>query len=401
MGFKSIIGKARLTLSLVTAALALVVSVAAIIPLVSCNRDEGVSSAVQPLPDFAWDLNEELELETEPVSSASADGDSATVFFTKNITSEGIMAIYDAIGVRPAAGDNVAVKVHTGESVSKNSITTLHILKEELIGELVKSLDGTLVECNVAYDGLQGMGTRRGKADTHYQLAIDHGFDFAPFVVLDESSDITIPVTGPGVKYLGNRGNRVGARIAEFDYHLVLSHFKGHGMGGFGGAIKNTSIGYASRSGKFRIHSTGSSDNNFGSPANGAFTEAMAEAAKSVVDYANRNGGQKIVFINVMNNMSIACDCILNPAPPAAGVSDIGILGSLDPVALDQACIDKFNGLPNGSGKTAFINQVNRNDIQGMNAIAHGQTIGLGNRTYRLVDLDVTSSIKEPERIVR
>ena len=234
------------------------------------------------------------------------------VYMTRAVTPEGLMAVYQALQWEPQG--RVGVKLSTGEPPASN------YLRPELIAGLVQSLDGTIVECNTAYGG------SRAETAMHYQVAEDHGFTaIADFQILDEEGSMTLPVQG------GTRlsENYVGAAFDDYDSYLVLSHFKGHSMAGYGGAIKNISIGLGSSEGKAWIHSAGSSRTNPWGGDQDAFLESMAEAGKSVSDYL----GDQIVYINVMNRLSVDCDCDGNPAEP--DMHDIGILASTDPVALD------------------------------------------------------------------
>jgi uncharacterized Fe-S center protein len=270
------------------------------------------------------------------------------------------MTVYEALGLQ--ASGNVAVKISTGEPGNT------HFLSPLLIKDLVQRVNGTIVECNTAYGG------RRANTAAHYQVARDHGFTaIAPVVILDERSDIRIPVTG------GRRltENIVGARFPEFNFHIVLSHFKGHQMGGFGGALKNLSIGYASSAGKNWIHSAGRSRTRMSGGTQNEFLESMAEAAKSVVD-ANRG---RMIYINVMNHLSVDCDCNGRPAAPT--MADIGILASLDPVALDQACVDLVYAAADGRDVIRRIESMN-----GKLTIDHAQAIGLGSKTYMLLNVE-------------
>ena len=207
----------------------------------------------------------------------------------------------------------------------------------------------------------------------HYQVAEDHGFTaIADVVIMDENGSMTLPVTG------GTRltENYVGAHFADYDSFLVLSHFKGHSMAGYGGAIKNISIGIGSSKGKGHIHSGGTGGSMWGADQN-AFLEAMGEAGKSVVDALD---GQ-IVYINVMNRLSVDCDCDGNPAEP--DMHDIGILASCDPVALDQACVDLVYAAEDGASLIQRIESRN-----GIHTIEHAAEIGLGSREYTLVNID-------------
>jgi uncharacterized Fe-S center protein len=279
---------------------------------------------------------------------------------TTRITPEGLMAVYDALGLR--ASGNVAVKISTGEPGNT------HFLSPSLIKGLVQRVNGTIVECNTAYGG------RRANTAAHYQVAKDHGFaDIAPVVIMDEKSDIGIPVSGG--KHLTE--DIVGARFKDFNFHVVLSHFKGHSMGGFGGALKNLSIGYASSAGKNWIHTAGKSRTSMRGGTQNDFLESMAEAAKAVVD-ANKG---KILYINVMNHLSVDCDCNGRPAAPT--MADIGILASLDPVALDQACVDLVFAAKDSKDLIERINSRN-----GLLTISHAEKIGLGSKSYELKKID-------------
>lgn len=282
------------------------------------------------------------------------------VYMTQEITPEGLMAVYQALQWEPQG--RVAVKLSTGEPPASN------YLRPELIAGLVQSLDGTIVECNTAYGG------SRAETAMHYQVAEDHGFTaIADFQILDEEGSMTLPVQG------GTRlsENYVGAAFDDYDSYLVLSHFKGHSMAGYGGAIKNISIGLGSSEGKAWVHSAGSSRTNPWGGDQDAFLESMAEAGKSVSDYL----GDQIVYINVMNRLSVDCDCDGNPAEP--DMHDIGILASTDPVALDQACIDLVYGAEDGQ---SLVNRIESRN--GLHTLEHAQQIGLGSRSYELVSID-------------
>ena len=282
------------------------------------------------------------------------------VYFTRDISPEGLMRVYEAMGWAPHG--NVAVKLSTGEPPASN------YLRPELIADLVHSVDGTIVECNTAYGG------SRAETRMHYQVAADHGFTaIAPFRILDEEGSYALAVDSGTVL----EENYVGAAFPDYDSYLVLSHFKGHAMAGFGGAIKNISIGLGSSEGKSWIHSGGTSLRSPWGGAQDAFLEAMAEAGKSVCDYL----GENIAFVNVMNSISIDCDCDGNPAEP--DIHDIGILASTDPVAIDQAAIDL---VWNADGSESLRNRIN--DRNGLHTLEHAEEIGLGSRSYRLVDID-------------
>ena len=228
------------------------------------------------------------------------------------------------------------------------------------------------MECNTAYGG------SRAETAMHYQVAEDHGFTaIADFQILDENGSMTLPVDG------GSRltENYVGAAFADYNCYLVLSHFKGHSMAGFGGAIKNISIGLGSSEGKAWIHSGGTSRTNPWGGDQDAFLESMAEAGKSVSDYLGN--GERIVYINVMNRLSVDCDCDGNPAEP--DLHDIGILASTDPVALDQACIDLIYEQRDSDGASLVQRIESRN---GLHTLEHAQAIGLGSRNYTLRSID-------------
>lgn len=286
----------------------------------------------------------------------------AVVYYTSDISAQAMLDIYAALGVE-LTGDNIAVKLSNGEPPASN------YLAPNLIADLVHQVDGTIVENNTAYGG------QRSGTAMHYQVAEDHGFtDIADFVVLDEEGSVSLPVEG------GTRltENLVGAHFAEYDGYLVLSHFKGHAMAGFGGAIKNISIGLGSQEGKCLIHTAGESHTSPWGGEQDPFTESMAEAGKSVVDALDGN----ILYISVMNRLSIDCDCDGNPAEP--DMHDMGILASADPVALDQACVDLIYASQDDT--TSLIQRMeSRNAVH---VLEHGEEIGLGSRSYQLVSID-------------
>jgi len=292
----------------------------------------------------------------------SDSGDASTVYFISDITPESLVEIYEALDWTPTG--NVAVKMSTGEPPASN------YLRPELIGDLVRQVNGTIVECNTAYGG------SRAETAMHYQVAEDHGLtDIAEVKILDEDGSMSIPVEG------GTRltENFVGKAFDDYDSYLVLSHFKGHAMAGFGGVIKNISIGLGSSEGKCWIHTGGVSKNSFMGGEQNHFLEAMGDAGKAVSDYLGN--GERITYINVMNRISIDCDCDGNPAEP--DIHDIGILASSDPVALDQACIDLVS---NAEGNESLMNRIaSRN---GIHTLENAEAIGLGSRSYQLVNLD-------------
>lgn len=284
------------------------------------------------------------------------------VYMTTDISPAGLMAVYEALG-REAAGEHVAVKISTGETGS-------NYLRAELIGDFVQHVGGTIVECNTAYGG------QRASTAMHYQLAADHGYTaIADVDIMDEDGSMTLPVPGGTVL----TENYVGAHLADYDFLVVLSHFKGHAMAGFGGAVKNLSIGCASSEGKGWIHSGGTSKTSFWGGEQDAFLEAMAEAASSVVDYFGH--GEQALYINVMNRLSVDCDCDSSPSEP--DMHDIGILASLDPVALDQACVDLVYAAEDGASLIRRMESRN-----GLHTLEHAEEIGFGSRSYALVSLD-------------
>ncbi len=281
------------------------------------------------------------------------------VYMTSDISSDGLMRIYEALEASPSG--QIAVKLSTGEPGS-------NYLRTELIGELVQSFDNpTIVECNTAYGG------SRSNTAMHYQVAKDHGYtDIANVDIMDENGSMTLPVSGGE----NITENYVGANFTNYDYYVILSHFKGHAMAGYGGAIKNISIGIASSEGKAHIHTGGKGGSMWGGEQD-AFLESMAEAGKSVSDYLDGN----ILYINVMNRLSVDCDCDGNPAEP--DMHDIGILASFDPVAVDQACIDFVYSAEDGQSLIQRIESRN-----GLHTLEHAEKIGLGSRAYQLVSID-------------
>jgi uncharacterized Fe-S center protein len=284
-----------------------------------------------------------------------------TVYMTKNINSDGLMKAYHALG-RKASG-KVAVKISSGEPGGH------YYLSPTLIAPLVKEVNGTIVECNTAYGG--------GRADTasHRRVMEEHGFTaIAPTDIMDADGTMSLPIVGG--KHL--KEDVVGSHFANYDFVVNLAHFKGHAMGGLGGVIKNMSIGIAASTGKSLIHTSGKETTGFGmNSPHDDFLESMAEAAKGVADHL----GENILYIDVMNNLSVDCDCDSNPATPT--MKDIGILASLDPVALDQACVDLVYAAPDG--KDLIERMESRN---GIHTLEHAEEIGLGSRKYELVNID-------------
>ena len=288
------------------------------------------------------------------------------VYFTKKITSESLVRIYEKLN-KELKG-NVAVKISTGEPGGHN------FLNPNLIKELVFKLNGTIVECNTAYNG------RRNTTKEHLEAIREHGFDkIANIDIMDSDGEIEIPVSSG--KHLNV--NYVGKNISNYNSILVLSHFKGHAMGGYGGALKNLSIGIASRNGKAWIHTAGKTNSveelwsNL--PEQNDFLESMAEASESVINFMNK----ELVYINVMNNLSIDCDCDSNPEKPC--MNDIGILASLDPVALDKACLDLIYS-SNDIGKENLIKRIESKN--GSHIIEYAESVGIGMSEYELINID-------------
>jgi len=294
----------------------------------------------------------------EQYEDSQVDSGPPVVYFTSEITPESLVAIYLALGVEPFG--NVAIKVHTGEPPNSN------YLRPELIGDLVRLIDGTIVETNA-------VGGRRASNAMHLQVAKDHGFlDLADFDLLDADGEVSIPIN------VGEVLSEVivGANVPNYNYYVVLSHFKGHGSAGYGGAIKNLSIGLASAPGKSLIHSGGQRRSGYSGDQDN-FLKGMAEASVGIVEYFSGN----LLYINVMNRLSIDCDCMGNPAEP--DMHDIGILASLDPVALDQACVDLVYAASDGASLIRRIESRN-----GLHTLEHAAAIGLGSREYVLVNID-------------
>lgn len=297
----------------------------------------------------------------------ATDSAVSKVYFIKDITPENLVKIYEALGLK-AEGENVAVKISTGESKKSHQLDTA------LIRPLVQLVNGTIVECNTAYEG------NRNTTEKHLKTAAEHGYTgIAKVDIMDAGGDTILPVAnGKHLKH-----DIVGKSYTDYDFTVVLSHFKGHAMGGFGGALKNISIGIASANGKAYIHSAGKCDNAAEIWRNTAeqddFIEAMAEASKAIIDHADG----KILYINVANNLSVDCDCDGNAQAPSMG--DIGILASLDPVALDRACVDMVVN-SDDPGKEALIERINSR--HGTHLLDYGEQIGLGSQKYEIVNLE-------------
>ena len=282
------------------------------------------------------------------------------VYFTKNITPESVIKIYEALGVELPG--KVGVKVHSGEVGNQNFI------KPQFWKPMIDKVKGTIIECNTAYEG------KRNTSEAHWETMKLHGWtDVAKVDIMDQEGEIELPIkNGKRIKT-----NYVGNHLKNYDSILVLSHFKGHPMGGFGGALKNISIGIASSYGKTYIHGVGKPE-DFWTSDHDSFLEAMADAAKSVVEYFKGN----MAFINVMCNMSVDCDCCAVAADPKIG--DIGILASLDPIALDQACVDLVYKSED-EGKSHLIERMESKN--GIHTVEAAADLGFGSREYELIKL--------------
>ena len=301
-------------------------------------------------------------------------GQSSVVYFTKDITPESLVSIYEALGVN-SEGKRVAVKISTGESSRTN------YLRPSFIQNLVQKLGANIVECNTAYGG------SRGSTAAHRRVIAERGFnDIATVDIMDEEGEINLPVTDTRhIQY-----DIVGSHLQNYDLMVNLAHFKGHAMGGFGGVLKNQSIGMASSSGKLYIHSAGRSTSRWMSDDQDGFLESMAAAAQAVHNYFKQQG-RNIVYINVMNNLSVDCDCDGSPATPQ--LKDIGILASLDPVALDKACLDLVFSHQSVAGDDAspLIRRIE--NLHGTHTVEYAEQLGLGSQQYTLRDLSQSSGI--------
>ncbi|MBQ6371849.1 MAG: DUF362 domain-containing protein [Oscillospiraceae bacterium] len=336
----------------------------AVLLLAACGKSavSETSPAAPEAPASPAENAAPLPAKAQETAATSREKDAPAVYFTSDISPEGLMAVYRALGWTPTG--KTAVKVSTGEPPASN------YLRADLIGPFVQSLEGTIVECNTAYGG------SRSSSAMHRQVAEDHGFtSFAPFDLLDEDGEVEWPVTG------GTRLDRaiVGSHAENYSDWVILSHFKGHAMAGFGGAIKNVGIGMSSASGKVYVHTAGTrTSGSIWYSDQDAWLEALPEMVSGVVDHV---GAEHIIYINVMNRLSVDCDCDGHPAEP--DIHDIGILASTDPVALDQACVDLVY---QAAGNASLVRRIE--SLHGIHALEHGEAIGLGSRSYTLVNID-------------
>ena len=284
------------------------------------------------------------------------------VYFTKEITKESLLKMYQVLN-KELTG-NIAIKVHSGEAGNQNYI------KPEMYEDVIKYLNATVIECNTAYEG------ERNTTEKHQKLLENHKWTkYYKVDLLDaEGPDLELEIEDGKII----KKNYIGKNIKNYDSMLVVSHFKGHPMGGYGGALKQLSIGVASSYGKAYIHGAGIPENIW-TAEHDLFLESMADAAKSIVDYFNNN----IVYINIMKNMSVDCDCCAKAEDPC--MKDIGILSSTDPVALDQACIDLvYNS--NDEGKSHLIERIESRN--GIHTIEAASELNIGSRDYELINID-------------
>ena len=320
--------------------------------------------------------------DNQPAEAQEPVQEGAAVYMTRDISPEALVKIYEALGVK--AEGRVAVKISTGEGSNPN------YLKPELIRLLVDTVHGTIVECNTAYGNApEDKKDERTTSANHWKIIERHGFiPMFKVDIMDEEGEIRIPVKdSTHIKY-----DIVGSHIDNYDFLIALNHFKGHPMGGYGGALKNLSIGCASPNGKAYIHSSGKMEKldiaklwtpEFVGNQDG-FLESMAAAAQAVTDHFRSKKG--IIYISVMNNMSIDCDCVDHPTP--VKLQDYGILASTDPVALDQACIDIINNIEAtpDNDPTTLTERIDKQ--HGIHTIEHAEKIGLGTRKYHIVSID-------------
>ena len=340
-------------------------AVCLLLSLSACGNQDTKGSAAANNSEKADAPSESLpsqsNSESEDTAGVSSE-DASVVYFTSDISATGLVRLYEALGWEPTG--KVAVKISTGEPPASN------YLRPELIGDLVQMLDGTIVECNTAYGG------SRASSAMHRQVAEDHGFTaIADFDLMDEEGEAEWPVTG------GTRLDRVivGSHAENYSDWVILSHFKGHAMAGFGGAIKNVGIGISSASGKVYVHSAGTrTSGSIMYSDQDAWLEALAEMVTGFRDHV---GEEHIIYINVMNRLSVDCDCDGHPAEP--DIHDIGILASFDPVALDQACVDLIYQAEENKSLVKRIES-----RHGIHTLEHAEEIGLGSRAYELVNID-------------
>lgn len=283
------------------------------------------------------------------------------VYFTRVITPENVVKLYSMLGIELIG--RVGVKLHSGETGNQN------FLRPDFLKPAIENVNGIVVECNTAYDGT------RNTTKAHWETMAEHGWSkYFTVDIMDEDGEIALPIVGG--KHLTE--NFVGTHYNNYDSYLILSHFKGHPMGGFGGAVKNISIGLASSHGKAHIHGVGEPEKIW-TADHDSFLECMAEAAKSIMD--DKQG--KIAFVNIMKNMSVDCDCCAVAEDPK--IADIGILASLDPVALDKACVDLVYASED-PGKSHLIERMESRN--GIHTLEFAAQLGVGSLEYELVEVE-------------
>ena len=300
--------------------------------------------------------------ESKEVMQSTSKGQSSKlpqVYMTTDISSTGMLKVYQALG--KLAKGNVAIKLHMGEPGNQN------YLRPELLKELTQTVKGTFVDSNVYYGGA------RGNTEGHLQVAKEHGFTFAPVDILDAEGEVRLPING------GKRLQEaiIGSHYKNYDFIISIAHFKGHMMAGFGGTFKNLAVGMASKNGKGAIHND--SGGGMWSTSGNAFFEKIVEYTKAVID--DKQG--ELIYINVLNNLSVDCDCSAGAAHPE--IKDIGILASLDPVALDKASVDLVYAAPEKERKHLVERIESRNGIY---QLIYAEQLGLGSQKYELVKLD-------------
>ena len=315
------------------------------------KKDDKQDDAMANSDTFKTNGGYDIKLSALPHQKADAE---TPVYFISEITPESLVKVYQQLHWEPKG--KVGVKMSTGESAKSNH------LRPEMIKDLVHAVNGTIVECNTAYGG------SRATTEKHWKVIEERGFKTVADVdILDAEGSMSLPVDGKNLKE-----DFVGSHFANYDSYLVLSHFKGHAMGGFGGAIKNLSIGFGSSEGKLWIHSAGRSKTQWLDDKQDEFLESMAEAAKAVTD------AKPMVYVSVMNRLSVDCDCDGNPAEP--DMHDIGVLASTDPLAIDQAAIDIVYAMPD---KDSLVKRIERQN--GLHTLDHAEAMKLGHRDYKLV----------------
>lgn len=345
-------------------AAAVAIAAGGIVPAALCSGGEEREPVSYSDIAGAVTTNGGQEIMLNTLAHLTEDESAPVVYYTKDISPEALVKMYELLPDLPEG--KIAVKISTGESEKSNH------LRPEFIKDLVDEADGTIIECVTAYGG------NRATVAKAKQVAIDRGYTaIAPFDLMDEEGELDIPVKN------GERLERaiVGSHITDYSGIIVLSHFKGHAMAGFGGGIKNVGIGMSSAHGKVNVHTAGTrTEGTIVYTDQDAWLEAMAEDVKAVSDFEKENGAD-MIYISVMNRLSVDCDCDGNPADP--DMHDIGVLASTDPVALDQACVDLVYAVSDGQ---KLIKRMESK--HGEHTLEHAEKIGLGSRKYRLENID-------------